>query len=205
MSTVDTEQVLVVPTEEFHRLGYFQGVSTDVDRYLPHLLAPQRVSYRPRGEMEQDPSFKQLIPYVIFQHGDGDLRRLFCYTRGAGQGERRLRQKRSIGIGGHIAVQDATQAGANPYHEGMRRELAEEVLIGTEYEDRCIGLLNDDETDVGKVHLGIVHVFRVHSTDVVPREAEIQEAGFRTLDELRSLRDTMESWSRICLDAIYGT
>jgi predicted NUDIX family phosphoesterase len=163
------------------------------------------VSYRPRGEMEQDPSFKQLIPYVIFQYDDSHgTCWLFQYTRGRGQGESRLHAKRSIGIGGHISREDAGQHGAlNPYHEGMRRELDEEVIIQTEYVDRCVGMINDDETDVGKVHLGIVHVFAVKHPRVLPREAEMHAAGFQPLDELRQVRDSMESWSQICLDALY--
>ena len=204
MSLVETEQVLVVPTAEFRKLGHFQGVSTDVERYLSQLLNAEFVSYRPRGEMEQDPSFKQLIPYVIFQHDDDKGRRsVFAYTRGSGQGESRLHQKCSIGVGGHISLEDANEGSANPYHEGMRRELEEEVSIETDYTDRLVGMINDDETDVGKVHLGIVHVFSVSTPNVSPREDEMCNAGFRTLDELRAQRDQMESWSRICLDAIY--
>ena len=95
MSVVHTERVLVVPTADFHQLGYFQGISTEVDRYLAELLTPDRVSYRPRGELEEDPNFKQLIPYVIFRHTDEDGQvRLFQYTRGAGQGEKRLQRER---------------------------------------------------------------------------------------------------------------
>ena len=129
---------------------------------------------------------------------------MFNYTRGVGQGESRLHAKRSIGIGGHISVEDGADPGSNPYHEGMRRELAEEVSIETDYHERCVGMINDDETEVGKVHLGIVHIFEVESPDVRPREADVQSAGFKTIEELQSLRDTMESWSRICLDVIYG-
>lgn len=206
MSIVETEQVLVVPTAEFHKVGYFQGVSTNVQHYLQHLLVSQHVSYRPRGEMEQDPSYKQLIPYVVFQYDDPQgTRWLFQYTRGAGQGERRLHAKRSIGIGGHISREDRGDDLANdPYREGMRRELAEEVAIDTEYEERCVGVINDDETEVGKVHLGIVHVFAVQQPAVESREHDIQDAGFRPLDELREVRDSMESWSRICLDSIFA-
>jgi predicted NUDIX family phosphoesterase len=205
MSLADSEQVLVVPAAEFHKIGHFQGVSTDVDRYLRRLLTPALVSYRPRGEMERDPSFKQLIPYVIFQYDDpGGTSWLFQYTRGSGQGESRLHSKLSIGIGGHISREDAGEnGGLNPYHEGMRRELDEEVIIQTLYDDRCVGVINDDETDVGKVHLGIVHVFSVERPQVVPREIEMHNAGFRPLAELRRLRDSMESWSQICLDALY--
>jgi predicted NUDIX family phosphoesterase len=205
MSLVELEQVLVVPAAEFHKLGHFQGVSTEVDRYLERLLTPDLTSYRPRREMEQDASFKQLIPYVIFQYDDlqGD-RWLFQYTRGKGQGESRLHSKRSIGVGGHISLEDAGDQGhLNPYHEGMRRELAEEVAIETDYLDRCVGMINDDETEVGRVHLGIVHIFQVQQPRVQPREREMHDAGFQPLRELRRLRDSMESWSQICLDALY--
>ncbi len=205
MSLVETEHVLVVPAAEFHRLGHFQGVSTEVSRYLEHLLDPALVSYRPRGEMEQDPSYKQLIPYVIFQYDDPDgLRWLFQYTRGSGQGESRLHRKISIGIGGHISQEDLGAEGqTNPYHEGMRRELEEEVIIETEFDDRCVGMINDDETEVGRVHLGIVHLLRVEQPQVRPRESEIHEAGFRTVQALYDDREAMESWSRICLEALF--
>ena len=71
----------------------------------------------------------------------------------------RLHAKRSIGIGGHISADDAAQASA--YDEGMRRELEEEVVIDTPYRGRMVGLINDDETEVGRVHLGVVHLFDV--------------------------------------------
>ena len=74
---------------------------------------------------------------------------MFCYTRGAGQGESRLHAKRSIGVGGHISEEDAGAVDANPYQQGMRRELAEEVAIDTDYRERCVGMINDDETEVG--------------------------------------------------------
>src|SRR5690349_2787529 len=155
-----TEHVLVVPTSLFHELGHFQGVSRDTDRYLKTLLAAENTSYRARGEMEQDPSFKQLIPYVIFRHtaADGSVT-LFQYTRGKGQGEKRLHAKRSIGIGGHISSEDA--GCHSPYAEGMRRELSEEVIIETPYRETVAGMLNDDLSDVGKVHLGVIHIFDV--------------------------------------------
>jgi predicted NUDIX family phosphoesterase len=202
---VSTEHVLVVPTPEFHRLGHFQGFSRQVERYLPALLEPRHISYRPRGQMEQDPTFKQLIPYVIFRHTDsGGAVHLFQYTRGKGQGESRLHAKRSIGIGGHISADDAGAVGANPYEEGLRRELAEEVSIETPCTSRCVGLINDDETEVGKVHLGVVHLYDVQAPRVFPRETDICETGFRPVAELLAGRDDFESWSRICLDALFA-
>jgi len=196
---VAVEQILVVPTALFHRLGHFQGFCGDVERYLGELLSPQHTSYRPRPEMELDPSFKQLIPYVVFRHVDAaGTVRLFEYTRGRGQGEQRLHSKRSIGIGGHISAVDA--AHHDVYAEGMRRELEEEVEIDTPYTQRCLGLINDDLTEVGRVHLGVVHVCDVVEPRVRPREADILDAAFRPLNELRSRLDGFETWSRICLE-----
>jgi predicted NUDIX family phosphoesterase len=204
MSTVQTERVLVVPTELFHRVGYFQGFRDDVDRYVVELFRPEHTAYRLRGEMEDDPRFKQLIPYVIFRHTDGEgTTRVFQYTRGSGQGERRLHRKLSIGIGGHISSTDADCNHRHPYEEGMRRELEEEVAIDTTYRSQCVGLINDDQTEVGQVHLGVVHLFDVEEPRVWPRESEILEASFCTIPQLVDKRDLMESWSRICFDAIF--
>ena len=184
MAQVLTERVLVVPTPVFHRLGHFQGFTRDVDRYLDDLFSPEHVSYRPRHEVEDDPGFKQLIPYVIFRHRDADGRQtVFQYTRGTGQGEGRLHRKRSVGIGGHISVIDAdSQAKANPYEEGMRRELEEEVIVETSYTAHLVGLINDDQTEVGRVHLGVVHRFDVEDPAVRPREDDILDSGFRPVD-----------------------
>jgi predicted NUDIX family phosphoesterase len=205
MVEVSTEHVLVVPTELFHRLGHFQGFSPDAPRYLVELLKPAHTSYRPRGEMEEDPSFKQLIPYCIFRHKGTDGRDMvFAYTRGKGQGEGRLRSKRSVGIGGHISSDDVL-AGDNVYQEGMRRELAEEVFIDTEYTERCVGLINDDQSPVGQVHLGVVHLFDVASPDVRPRESELIECGFCPVEELLADLSGFETWSQYCLQALFGT
>lgn len=203
MTSVPSEQVLVVPTTLLHELGYFQGFSPAVDSYLETLLSPRHTLYHARAEMEANPNFKQLIPYVIFCHRDAAGRlSVFRYTRGSGQGEQRLHRKQSVGIGGHICVDDA--AANAPYAEGMRRELEEEVYIETLYRDRCVGLINDDETEVGKVHLGVVHLFDVEEPRVRSRETDILEAGFRPVEELLADLDGFESWSRICLQALFA-
>ena len=209
MAQVQTECVLVVPTKLFHDLGHFQGFSTEVDRYLGELLNPRHTSYRPRHEVEEDPSFKQLIPYVIFRHTDSDGRVwVFQYTRGKGQGEGRLHSKKSIGIGGHISAEDhsGTHEGAQAaaYEEGMRRELAEEVAIDTPYTQRCVGLINDDESEVGRVHLGVVHIFDVDRPSVCPLETDIAEAQFQPLEEITADMSQFETWSQICLKALFA-
>ena len=203
MSMVATEHILVIPTEVFHGLGHFQGFCGETERYLKGLLDPAHTSYRPRPAMEQDPSFKQLIPYVIFRHRDaaGGVQ-LFQYTRGKGQGEARLHAKRSIGIGGHISADDS--AAASAYEEGMRRELEEEVAINTSYSSRMVGLINDDQTEVGKVHLGVVHLVDVERPAVQPRESEIIDAGFRPVPELLADIARFETWSQICLKALFA-
>ncbi len=209
MTQVQAERVLVVPTSLFHRMGHFQGFCGDASRYLDELLGPQHTSYRPRHEVEEDPGYKQLIPYVIFRYRDPQgAVHLFQYTRGKGQGEGRLHSKRSIGIGGHISAEDcaddASAHAALAYEEGMRRELAEEVSIDTPYTEHCAGLINDDQTEVGKVHLGVVHVFDVERPAVHPREDEIIEAGFRPLAEILADTRRFETWSTICLEAMFA-
>ena len=108
--------------------------------------------------------------------------------------------------GGHISSIDAAvDSGSDPYQEGMRRELEEEVIIDTPYTVRCVGMINDDLTEVGKVHLGVVHLFDVERPDVQSREDEIREAGFRPVAELMGQLDQFESWSEICLRALFAT
>jgi predicted NUDIX family phosphoesterase len=206
VSLVAEEKILVVPTALFHELGYFQGFSRDVDRYWPRLLEGDHVEYRPRGQMEDDPSFKQLIPYVLFRWiADDGTVHLFEYLRGSGQGERRLHAKRSVGVGGHISSVDADRGLAHDaYLEGMARELAEEVAISTGCATKIAGLLNDDETPVGRVHLGVVHMADVETPQIEPREADILDCRFSPVSDILTRLDQFESWSEIAVRALFG-
>ncbi|MEK6236583.1 MAG: phosphoesterase [Planctomycetales bacterium] len=194
-----TERVLVVPTEVFHAQGRFQGFCPEAQRYVAELLKPEHVSFRPRSEVEEDPSFKQLIPYVLFRHEDS----LFQYTRGSGQGEKRLHRKRSVGIGGHISAEDA-EGSDDPYRVGMQRELTEEVHLDAPYAETRVGLINDDETPVGQVHLGVVHVFRVERPEVRAREDDVAEASFQPIADILSDLEGFETWSQIVAQALFG-
>lgn len=193
------EHVLVVPTLLFKELGYFQGFNANTSRYLDTLLDPLHTSFQPRSKCETDPSYKQLIPYCLFMH-DG---RLFHYRRGKAGGEGRLHSKRSVGIGGHISSTDR-MGGDRRYHEAMHREISEEVFLQAGFQDRCVGLINDDESPVGQVHLGIVHIFDLDSAKVLPREESILETGFAQPAELLQEIDQFETWSQICLKYLFG-
>ncbi|MCH2210063.1 MAG: phosphoesterase [Fuerstiella sp.] len=193
------EHVLVIPTSVFHEIGHFQGFCSDTDRYLDVILDPAYASYRPRPDMEEDPSFKQLIPYCIFQYDD----QVFEYRRGNGQGEARLHAKRSVGVGGHVSTVDVG-GDRTPYLEGMKREIEEEVDLQGGWTESCVGLINDDESDVGKVHLGIVHIFNLDKPKVVPREQSMIDAGFAPPERLAGELEEFETWSQICLKHLYG-
>jgi len=193
------ERVLVVPTAVFHEFGVFHGFLGDprrVDKYVSWLLDPKILRYRPRSEMETDPSFKQIIPYVVLNYQG----QVFHYTRGKRATESRLQALRSIGVGGHISADDSNLFDS-PYREAMFREVAEEVCLETKYIERCAGLINDDTTPVGQVHLGIVHVFDLEAPRVGSREQALIRCGFAPLAELREQRQEFETWSQFLLEA----
>lgn len=197
------EQILVVSASFVEAIGTIDGFERDVDRYLKPILASDQLSFRPRGEMEKDPSFKQLIPYILLQHNGPDgVVKLFTYTRGGGSGEARLHAKRSVGIGGHISEEDAA-GGTDPYITGMQRELAEEITLQTDYSESKVGLIYDPSSDVGKVHLGVVHVFVLESPAVQSNEDELADGGFVSITELRQNFDQLETWSQLAIDALY--
>jgi predicted NUDIX family phosphoesterase len=198
------EHVLVVPTPLFHELGNFQGFCTDIARYRDVLLDKNNIQFRPRSEAETNPNFKQLIPYIIFCYTDSAQNvHIFQYVRGKGMGESRLHQKRSIGVGGHIAAEDLQAHSGDVYREGMLRELNEEVVLRTTFTEQCVGLINDDSTEVGQVHLGIVHRLDVAEPNVFSNETDLIESGFMPLEQLQQSKDQMESWSAISLEALF--
>ncbi len=192
---------MVVPAEVLDNLGRFQGFCPDVPRYLDAVIDKRQVSFRPRAQMEEDPRFKQIIPYCVLACG----RSVFRYTRGKRMGEKRLHALESIGVGGHIALGDDRPllgGTEETYRDAMQRELNEEIHIETRYRERCVGLINDDSTPVGQVHLGVVHLFELDEPNVRRREQGLTQAGFVTLDDLCAGRARLETWSQFCLDAI---
>ena len=197
------EQVLVVERKVIEQVGMFDGLAFDVNRYLERIFVPGVPRFMPRPLAEHDPSFKQIIPYVIMTHQGKYL----SYIRGRRAGETRLVAKRSIGIGGHINPIDADNSTLfaylyENYLAAVQREVAEEVTIDTSHTDHVVALLNDDSNEVGSVHLGIVHCWKLAAPKVARREQMITQMAFMTADELLETRDTLETWSQKCLDGL---
>lgn len=195
------EQILVVKRELFESLGAFQGINTDVDQYHAELLDPANNFFIDRAAAEDDPSHKQLIPYALF-HYQG---KFLNYQRGKSGGEARLHAKRSLGIGGHINPVDTRDdhLGVETYMAGVEREIEEELKITGKHTQRIVAVLNDDSNDVGKVHLGVVHLFELESDDVTSNEDSIADLKFSTIAELQGeMRDSLESWSQFCADIL---
>lgn len=194
------EMVLVVRRSLLEELGMFQGLNFDMEKYLPALLARENNFFMQRSLAEQDPNFKQIIPYVLLVHNG----RVLHYVRGKKAGEQRLVSKGSIGIGGHMNDTDEGLFALDKqaYLEGVNRETCEELNIGTKFENRIVALLNDDTNEVGRVHLGVVHVFNLETDNVQKREAMITNLAFLDSSELLAQRDAMETWSQICVDAL---
>lgn len=194
------ENILVVRRSVFDQLGNFHGLNFEPQRYLPALLSRGNNFFLPRSQAETDPAYKQIIPYALIVHGATVLH----YVRGKKAGEQRLVAKGSIGIGGHMNDTDESLFAwdENAYRAGVEREVNEEIRIDSPFDDKIVALLNDDTTEVGQVHLGIVHVLRLAKPAVEKREAMITNLAFLTQDELRARRDQLETWSQICVDSI---
>jgi predicted NUDIX family phosphoesterase len=194
------EDVLVVKRALFDQLGSFQGLNFESGKYLEAILSRGNNFFLRRDLAEKDPSHKQIIPYVLLTHGD----KVLHYVRGKKAGEQRLVAKGSIGIGGHMNESDESLFALDEaaYRAGVEREVGEEIAINTKFEDRIVALLNDDSTEVGQVHLGIVHVFKLAEPKVEKREAMITNVAFLDKNELMARRDSLETWSQICLDSL---
>jgi len=194
------ELVLTFPRRLLDEIGAFQGLRADIGAYVPRILEAQHTRYVPRSLAEDDPSLKQIIPYVLVRRGD----MLLHYVRGKGSGEKRLVAKGSIGIGGHInhRDEDLFGSGTDYYELAVQRELHEELLIDADLTTRIVGLINDDSTPVGQVHFGVVHVCELGGEHVSRGEPCITDLRFLTLDQLAERRDAMETWSQLALDFV---
>src|SRR5438132_6240649 len=194
------ENVLVIRRRLFDELGAFQGLNFEPEKYLKAILLRGNNFLIRRAEAESNPAYKQIIPYTLIVFQDTVLH----YVRGKKAGEQRLVAKGSIGIGGHLNDGDAGLFNLDEehYNRVVEREVHEEVHLLTKFGNRVAALINDDTTDVGRVHLGIVHVFKLAEPRVEKREAIIRGLTFLTREELMTRRESLESWSQICVDSL---
>ena len=194
------ENILVIKRSLFDQLGSFHGLNFEPRRYLDALLSRGNNFFLPRAQAENNPTHKQIVPYAILAFKD----KVLYYVRGKKAGEQRLVAKGSIGIGGHLNESDESLFAwdEEAYRAGVEREVNEEIKIDTKFDDRIVALLNDDTTEVGQVHLGIVHVFKLTEPKVEKREAMITGLAFLTKTELVARRESLESWSQICVDSL---
>jgi predicted NUDIX family phosphoesterase len=198
------ELVLAFRSSLIETVGGFQGLNKDYKRYWDVILRPDNAKFLSRKQIENDPSYKQIIPYVLIKFEDSFL----YYVRGKRSGEQRLVANGSLGIGGHVSIIDDDMI-TNPnldvsivYKNAVKREVAEEVVITSQYTDTIVGVLNDDSNDVGRVHFGIVHLWVIDSPNVKKRESKITQLSFLSTEELKVRITTLESWSKICFNNI---
>lgn len=188
------ELVFVVPRSSIADDAGWYGIRTDdLDAFVEALERDGR--YEPRPAMEVDPSFKQVIPYLVLRDGE----RFFLMRRTRAGADARLHDRYSIGVGGHLNPGDGGVLG------GLRREWNEELIADFEPEFRLVGLLNDDTTDVGAVHLGAIYVADAASRPVDIRETDKLSGTFAAPHEVAALADHMETWSRLCFEFLDRT
>lgn len=192
---VATEQVLVVRREDIFPDGAWHGfVTENLDRH--QRVIRERHFFKPRSEVEEDPNFQQIIPYVVFKHGS----RYLLTHRLRASSEKRLRKQYSLGVGGHINPGDLS--GGDPIVDGLRREWAEEVIYPGRFEAKLLGLLNEESSPVSKVHLGVVFLVEGDSPDIQIRETNKLAGDLLTLDEMRIYFLDMESWSQLVYERL---
>src|SRR4030043_2093613 len=149
-----SEKVLAIESTLLGSIGLFQGYVLNIEKYISVIFKAGNCIFLNRKEAERDFKYKQLIAYVLLRYGD----KIFSYIRGEYSNESRLIGKRSIGLGGHLEPIDLDDSSFSQkaYIRAARREIEEEVVLKTTFNEQIVALINDDSNSVSKVHLGIV-------------------------------------------------
>ena len=203
MSKFD-EQILVVNRNTLfdNEENAFNGfISKDDNRYKNIVKQFSEFQVKRRGDMEEDPSYKQLISYCIISNQGETL----VYKRLTGGGEERLHGLLSIGVGGHMNDVEDVSTIEDKLRINASRELNEEVGL-TEQDVKNIeihGLINDDDNEVGKVHIGLVLKVEVDKEKIVNKEADTIELNWVENDLLETM-SPYESWSELIIRDAYG-
>lgn len=201
----DEQSIMVVPRALLFGEDHFEGfrMHTEVD-YHARILS--HYQYMKRGLAEKDPTFKQPIGYCLIVNSRDNS--IFAYQRASQDkhyGEKRLQGKWSLGIGGHIEECDSKNG--NPLFESMIREIGEEVEISPPCNPqalRVLGYINEETTDVGKVHFGILYLLETQASAILPKAREIFHGDFRRLEDVEFMMNTLtfEDWSKISLEPL---
>ncbi len=189
------EQILVIKRTALFQAQAPQGfLPQNLDSYLT--VITDKKEFFSRAAMEKNPRYKQIIPYLIFSHTDAHgQQRLFLMQRTAVASETRLRNKYSLGIGGHIRQEDLSE---NSIFAWANREFHEEVHYTGTLTVEPLGIVNDDSDEVGTVHLGLVLLLQGNSADISVK-SELKQGHLFTLDECKSYAPDMENWSQLVL------
>jgi predicted NUDIX family phosphoesterase len=191
---VTDERVFVLPrTAVPDEAGWYGLRTDDLDSFVA--AAERDGRYELRAEMEGDPSFKQVIPYLVLRDGA----RYFLMQRTTGGGDVRLHGRYSIGVGGHLNPGDGGLVG------GLRREWAEEIVADFVPAFRLVALLNDDTTPVGSVHLGAVYLADAGGRPVTIRETDKLTGGFASPAQVAAVAERLETWSRLAFEFLEST
>lgn len=181
------EMVLVVPTSKvIELLGSKTGIVEVEEQKIQQLIQKEGL-FIPRNQAEQDESFQQIIPYVVMKNNG----QILLLLRTSKQGEKRLHDKYSLGVGGHINNLD-DQKPWNAFLKGMKREITEEVDVEIHSID-YIGIINDTSTPVSRVHLGLLYIAEVNFKGI--REKDMFMYWWKNLEELQQYTKLMEGWS----------
>jgi len=195
---VAAERVLCVKREEIFSARAWDGfVSEGLDE--AQRIFRDRSFFMPRRDVEEDPGYQQIIPYVVFRHGD----RYFLTKRLKASSEKRLRHLYSLGVGGHINPEDVV--GGDPVMSGMRREWEEEVAYSGSFAARLLGLIHEESAPVGRVHLGVVFLIEGDTDQIAIRETDKLSGELLSLAEMRIFYLEMESWSQIVYDRLVAS
>ncbi len=186
------EKILVVARQHLFPDGAFQGFLPIVDFTAYQQLIMERCRFFWRREMENDPSFKQIIPYLVFCHED----RYFLMRRRGDASEARLKNKHSLGIGGHIRQEDMVDSSLITWAE---REFAEEVAYDGTLTVTALGLINDETNAVGQVHTGFVFLLQGDSASISVK-SELKEGELMSLEQMAQSYENMEPWSQMVFD-----
>jgi Predicted phosphoesterase (MutT family) len=191
---VHDELILVVKQKNLFQQGAWQGMHP-VDYKAYAQLIQEKAEFLPRSQMESDLTYKQIIPYLVFTHEN----KYFLMQRRATTTEVRLKNKYSLGIGGHINQEDIQGTDIAAW---ARREFDEEVNFAGTYHIEALGLLNDDSNAVGQVHAGFVFLLRGDSSNISVK-SELKSGTLYSLTELDGFYDNMETWSQIIVDYLH--